>query len=134
MPHAGVFAASHDEMNGILQPEDLAGVGEYSVRASVVSPTVNVLCVNMNSTELAPLIYASWPNAKTTNSTSVPGQKLAADGYENDIQVEPGQSYLNSTIVDNLFQWGNASPNEVRQPPVFPMVYPSRFLLTEADL
>ena len=30
MPHAGVFSAAHDAKNGILQPEDLAGVGEYS--------------------------------------------------------------------------------------------------------
>lgn len=28
MPHAGVFSAAHDPKNGILQPEDLAGLGE----------------------------------------------------------------------------------------------------------
>ena len=32
MPHAGVFAAPDDPRNGILQPEYLAGVGEYNLR------------------------------------------------------------------------------------------------------
>jgi hypothetical protein len=77
MPHAGVLAASHDPVNGILQPEDLAGVGEYNVRAAVVSPTVNILCVNMNKTELEPLIYVDWPNADFNISTDGTGQRLA---------------------------------------------------------
>ena len=117
MPHAGVFSAAHDPKNGILQPEDLAGLGEYSVRASVVSPTVNVLCVDMTATELEPLIYVDWPNAMFTEN-DILGQKVAYSGYENDIQLQPGQSYLNSTVVDNIFGWG---ANNV-QPPVFPMV------------
>ena len=133
MPHAGIFAASHDAKNGILQPEDLAGVGEYSVRASIVSPTVNVLCVNLNSADLAPLIYVTWPNAKKINSTSVPGQEMAADGYDNDIQLETGQSYLNSTVVDDIFQWGAAYPNQIRQPPVFPMVCLSLLMVSETN-
>jgi hypothetical protein len=118
MPHAGVFSAAHDAKNGILQPEDLAGVGEYSVRASVVSPTVNVLCVNMNSTELSPLIYTEWPHAKT-NTSDIPDQKIPWSGYQNDIQLEPGQSWLNKTVVDDIFEWG---ATYARQPPVFPMV------------
>lgn len=77
MPHAGIFTAAHDGKNNILQPEELAGVGEYSLRASVISPTVNVLCVNMNQTELEPLIYADWPGALTNRSTENPQQKLA---------------------------------------------------------
>lgn len=122
MPHAGVFSAARNEKNGILQPEELEGVGEYAVRASVVSPALNVLCANLNSTELAPLIYVTWPNARATNSTTIPGQKLAANDYESDIQIMPGETYLNSTVVDDIFQWGAAYPDEVRQPPVFPMV------------
>ncbi len=118
MPHAGVFSAAHDAKNGILQPEDLAGVGEYSIRASVVSPTVNVLCVNMNSTELAPLVYTEWPNAITNNS-DIPNQKIPWSGYEDEIQVQTGQTYLNKTVVDDIFEWGAAYG---RQPPVFPMV------------
>lgn len=118
MPHAGIFSAAHDAKNGILQPEDLAGVGEYSIRASVVSPAINVLCVNMNSTELAPLVYTEWPNAITTNS-DIPNQKIPWSGYEDEIQLQPGQTYLNKTEVDDLFEWGATYG---RQPPVFPMV------------
>jgi len=77
MPHAGVFSAARDRKNDILQPEDLAGVGEYSLRAAVVSPTINVLCVNMKATEMDPLIYVRWPDATTIESTNFPTQKLA---------------------------------------------------------
>lgn len=119
MPHAGLFTAARASKNGILQPDELAGVGEYNIQASVVSPTVNVLCANMNKTEIAPLVYTTWPNAHTTNTTSMPGQVLAAPGYDNDIQLLPGQDYLNSTVLDDIFEWGEKYK---RQPPVFPMV------------
>ena len=119
MPHAGVFSAAHDPKNGILQPEDLAGLGEYSLRASVVSPSVNVLCANMNATELEPLVYVLWPNAITTDS-DIPGQQMAWTGYQNEAQLQPGQLYFNSTVVDDIFEWGATYE---RQPPVFPMVH-----------
>ncbi|KAM0154321.1 hypothetical protein ACHAQE_000825 [Botrytis cinerea] len=118
MPHTGVISAATDPINGILQPSDLEGVGEYKVRASVVSPTINVLCVNMNKTELSPIIYVDWPNAITTNSTNVPGQKMAWGGYTSEINLQPGQEYLNSTAVDDIFGWGV----DGKQPPVFPML------------
>jgi hypothetical protein len=118
MPHAGVFAAARNSKNDILQPEELLGLGEYQVRASVVSPVVNVLCVNMNEDELAPLIYNKWPHAVTTPSL-VPNQTFAWHGYEGENKPVPGQQYLNSTVVDDLFQWGEKYK---RQPPVFPMV------------
>lgn len=119
MPHAGVFAAARDQKNAILQPAELAGVGEYSLKASVVSPTVNVLCVNMNATELAPLIYVTWPNAQTVTNQALPGQKMAWTGYTDEVQLQPDESYLNSTVVDDIFEWGVMYQ---RQPPVFPMV------------
>lgn len=118
MPHAGLFAAARDPKNNILQPEQLEGLGEYNIEASVVSPTVNVLCANMNESAAAPLIYTTWPNAKT-NTSSTPGQKLAWPGYQDDIRILPGKSYLNSTDMDDIFEWG---PKYSRQPPVFPMV------------
>lgn len=118
MPHTNVIAAATDAINGILQPADLEGVGEYKVRASVVSPTINVLCANMNKTELSPIIYVDWPNAITIQSMSVPNQKVAWGGYISQIVLEPGQEYLNSTAADEVFGWGV----DGRQPPVFPMV------------
>lgn len=64
---AGVYkAATNRALNGILQPSDLDGVGSYNVSASVVSPAVNVLCVNMDSEELSPLINGSGSADNTT--------------------------------------------------------------------
>ncbi|TVY80412.1 hypothetical protein LSUE1_G004612 [Lachnellula suecica] len=93
MPHAGVIAATHQQRNDILQPEELDGVGEYSVKASVTSPGINVLCANMNATELGPLIS------------------------KGDLQPNPGTGYLNKTDVDDIFEWGQEYQ---RQPPTFP--------------
>jgi len=91
MPHAGVVAAAHDAKNEILQPEDLAGVGEYNVRAAVVSPSVNVLCANMNATELKPLIYVDWPNAEFNISIDGTQQKQASYVFPS---VTPNSSCL----------------------------------------
>lgn len=49
------------------------GLGEYSIQASVPSPGVNVLCANMSSDEMAPMVYgAQWPsfNGTAPNATS----------------------------------------------------------------
>lgn len=120
MPHAGVFSAARDRKNDILQPEDLAGVGEYSLRAAVVSPTINVLCVNMKTTELDPLVYVRWPHATTTESINFPTQKIAWQGYQSDVtQAFSQKPFLNSTVVDDIFHWGKSYN---RLPPVFPML------------
>jgi hypothetical protein len=122
MPHAGVYAAARDPRNNIMQPDELDGVGGYSVRASVVSPAVNVLCVNMAEDELAPLVYTEWPNANLTNSTQIPGQKIPtdADNWTNDIPTAGSNgTWLNSTVVDEVFRWGE---KYARRPPVFEMV------------
>jgi hypothetical protein len=119
MPHAGITAAAKDPKNGIVQPAELGGVGEYSLKASVVSSAVNVLCANVNETEIAPLICVTWPNATILTSKDNPTQKLASADYANDVQLLPGESYLNSTVVDDIFEWGSKYH---RQPPVFPMV------------
>lgn len=120
MPHAGVMAAAQDPKNGILQPDDLAGVGQYSLRASVVSPAMNVLCINANASELGPIVYATWPNA-ITNDTAIPNQKKPWVNWESDLQVKPGSNYPNTTVLDDLFQWGE---KHGRQPPIFTMVCP----------
>jgi hypothetical protein len=119
MPHAGIAAAAKAPKNGIVQPAELGGVGEYSLKASVVSSAVNVLCANVNETEIAPLICVTWPNATILTSKDNPTQKLAPADYANDVQLLPGESYLNSTVVDDIFEWGSKYH---RQPPVFPMV------------
>lgn len=122
MPHAGVYAAARDPKNNIMQPSELDGVGGYSIRASVVSPAVNVLCVNMAPNELAPLVYTEWPNANLTLSTQIPGQKIPvdADGWTKDIPTAGSNgTWLNSTVVDEIFLWGEKYK---RRPPIFEMV------------
>ncbi|KAI1389665.1 uncharacterized protein F4822DRAFT_399193 [Hypoxylon trugodes] len=122
IPHPGVYSAATDPRNNILQPDDLAGVGEYSIRASVVSPTVNVMCVNMAPDELAPLVYTTWRNARTEN-TDVPGQLIGVDDWFNDVPPPNDDEWLNRTAVDDVFQWG---PKYHRRPPVF-QLYPLDF-------
>jgi len=40
MPHANVFHAVRDPMNGIIQPQDLEGNGEYTVHGELtIRPT-----------------------------------------------------------------------------------------------
>ncbi|TVY36497.1 hypothetical protein LSUB1_G006791 [Lachnellula subtilissima] len=113
MPHAGVIAAARQERNAILQPEELDGVGEYSVRAAVVSPAINVLCANMNAKELAPLVYDQWPH-----HSDAPADQIGQPGHDEDlIPVRPSK-FLNTTVVDDIFEWGE-SETYSRQPPIF---------------
>ncbi|KAM3510501.1 hypothetical protein MY11210_005851 [Beauveria gryllotalpidicola] len=118
MPHPGVAAAAKSPLNGILQPHDLSGVGEYAIKAGVVSPAVNVLCVNMSPSELGPLVYTEWPYANKS-ATGVGNQTI---GWKNWTTEVPGygdsgnDDFLNRTEVDDIFRWG---PKYNRRPPVF---------------
>ncbi|KAI1812397.1 hypothetical protein GGS20DRAFT_578380 [Poronia punctata] len=115
MPHPGVYAAATDPINNILQPNDLRGLGEYSIEASVASPAVNVMCVNLDKEEVSPLIYTEWPNART-NNTDIPGQKIGVLDWQNDIPVASPKEWLNRTAVDDIFLWGEKYG---RRPPTF---------------
>ncbi|KAG6009018.1 hypothetical protein E4U21_003349 [Claviceps maximensis] len=126
MPHPGVYAAATAPENAIMQPVDLAGVGEYTIRAGVVSPTINVMCVNMDVNELAPLMYTQWPHSIVT-PTGVGDQVTGPVDWERTvpppINEDGGTEYLNRTVVDDIFRWG---PKYERRPPVFSM-FPSNF-------
>ena len=108
MPHAGVFAATREPINGILQPQDLAGLGEYHVHASVPSPVTNVLCATMQKDDLAPMVYTDWPGSNGTASNLT--------GWPNGFGIPLYPSYLNSTPVDDLFGFGEKYD---RRHPVF---------------
>ncbi|KAJ5660011.1 hypothetical protein N7507_006462 [Penicillium longicatenatum] len=113
-PHGGIPAAAMDAINNIRQPQDVSGEGKYKIEASVPSPVVNVLCVGMNESELSPLVYSSWPNAHFNATTwSVNGSP--------DIPRTP--SWLNSTVVDSIFGFGEAYG---QRPPVFG-TYPEEY-------
>ena len=110
MPHSGIFQAARDIRNDILQPEDLNGEGIYSLRASVPSPVMNVLCANMNHDELKPIIYAEWN-----------GETVDIGNWKN---LQPKASTNNKTVVDDIFGWNDGKG--IHSPPVFPR-YPKPF-------
>ncbi|EGX90325.1 hypothetical protein CCM_06743 [Cordyceps militaris CM01] len=126
MPHPGVAFAAISPQNKILQPRHLGGVGEYSVRAGVVSPAINVLCVNMAPDELKPLIYTEWPNAKT-NLTNDGKQKTGWENWTSEVPPDSDSSgkpnWRNKTVVDDIFRWG--AKYERRAP--FFRLYPSDY-------
>ncbi|KAL1867693.1 hypothetical protein Daus18300_006249 [Diaporthe australafricana] len=119
-PHPGVYKAATNHENNILQPSDLDGLGSYNISASVVSPAVNALCVNMNREELEPLVYTAWPDANVTENANSPNQDIGWEGWQDDVPVAAEGEWLNSTVVDDIFRWG---PRYNRTPPVF-QLYP----------
>ncbi|KAF7563202.1 hypothetical protein G7046_g905 [Stylonectria norvegica] len=134
-PHPGVYAAATLSENGILQPDDLAGVGEYAIRAGVVSPSVNVLCVNMDFDELKPLVYTEWPGDVKINETGVGNQTMGWSGWGEavppPVSDDGKENWLNRTVVDDIFQWG---PKYKRRPPVF-QLYPADYnLITNSSV
>lgn len=114
MPHAGVLSAARDGINDILQPEDLDGLGIYSVHASVPSPAINVLCASMTEDDLAPIVYSEWNSTEPFDASLWPSPLL--DFYD------PAQPW-NKTVVDDVFGWGpgyNVSETMTVPRPVFP--------------
>ncbi|KAF4983995.1 hypothetical protein FZEAL_700 [Fusarium zealandicum] len=99
LPHPQVWDAFRSPSCGILQPENLEGTGCIVMRASVSSPTLNVLCVNM---ERDPIVYEAWPYSKERN---------ISDWYN-----EAGKGWLNRTVVDDVLRWGD---NYQRDRPFF---------------
>ncbi|KAI8676270.1 hypothetical protein NCS56_00514400 [Fusarium sp. Ph1] len=92
IPHPGVWSASRFPENKILQPEDLSNAGGFSIKAAVVSPTLNTLCVNLDEDELTPLVYKEFPHSEN-------------DGLEAWAEKEIS-AWDNSTVVDDVFRWG----------------------------
>ncbi|MCJ1390993.1 hypothetical protein MMC18_003854 [Xylographa bjoerkii] len=115
MPHSGVFGASQLPQNGILQPEDFSGLGQFFIGASVPSPAVNVLCAAVSRAEISPLVYETWPGAQELpfNGSSWPL------GYD----LPRAPDWLNSTPVDDVFEFGERYS---RRPPIFPK-FPSEY-------
>ncbi|PSK34509.1 60S ribosomal protein L7 [Elsinoe australis] len=109
-PHAGVYQAARDPNNGILQPQELDGLGLYGVRASVASPVMNVLCIQTpNKADLDPLVYETWPaagNFSQFNSTIWPAQ----------IANITSSNFNNATALDKYFRWGNATEELLARP------------------
>lgn len=116
----GVYKAATNDENKILQPSDLDGLASYNISASVISPAVNVMCVNMNKEELEPLVYTEWPRANITENRNKPKQNTGWEEWDRDVPLASEGEWLNSTVVDDVFRWG---PRYGRRPPVF-QLYP----------
>ena len=115
MPHPVVYYSAEVEFPA---PVKGTGFGEHSVKASVVSPMSNTLCVNMNRSEIAPLVYVEWPNARF--NTTDTGRRIAAKDWFNDAPANISLlSNVTGSNVQSIFKWG---PIYNRNPPLFPQV------------
>lgn len=113
MPHAGVMSAVRNPINQILQPEDLNGLGEYDIVASVPSPAINVLCASATADELAPIIYSSWNNGTNAGELDILSWPLYHD--------LPDKYHCNASLgndLDALFNFGRGPG--LLLPPTFP--------------
>lgn len=124
MPHAGVVTAALNSQNGIMQPDELNGLGIYSIRASVPVPFINVICaMNLDNDTLKPLINGfGWKDTTDGTGASPNSQALQSCTPTNMLTV---LRLLSGTRLDDVFQWG---PNYGLQkwPPVFAQ-YPSDY-------
>ena len=110
-PHTGVATAARNPNNSIAQPEDLDGVGRYTINASVASPLFHSLCATVSEKHLAPLIFEKWNLAnETLNHTTWPSQLRFSDAHSS--------PYLGGTKLDDIFEWGEKY-GDYAWPPVF---------------
>ncbi|CAG8983046.1 hypothetical protein HYALB_00006074 [Hymenoscyphus albidus] len=109
MPHPVVYYSVRKEFP---KAKKGSGLGEYTMKASVLSPTSNTMCVNMNRSEAAPLVYLEWPGPHIT-----PG--VARRGWDKDLYGNHTnyKSNITATHVGSIFKWGSKYD---RQPPIFP--------------
>ncbi|EZF29758.1 hypothetical protein TMEN_8394 [Trichophyton mentagrophytes] len=113
MPHAGIFSAARHPKNNIRLPEDLGGQGGFNIKAAIPSPIVNVICAGMTEEELAPIIYTKWPhpNFEFNASTWLMNQTSDMPNYPD---------WLNATVVDDIFEFGEKFGDRGQRPPIFP--------------
>lgn len=117
-PHTGVLAAARDPINSIAQPEDLDGVGRYTINASVASPLLHSLCATVSEEHLAPLIFEKWDlTQEPLNHTTWPAQLEFSEAHPS--------PYLGGTPLDDIFGWGEKY-GDVFWPPIF-MSLPTEF-------
>jgi hypothetical protein len=109
MPHIGVSNAVRDLRNDMPESDASDIIKAYSLWASVPSPVIRVLCVHVNETELAPIIYDTCNSDERKNTTvwtEAPGMDKTTT--------------TNSTVVDDLFGWTKIDNESVLDyPPVF---------------
>ena len=116
MPHAGVPLAAYDGKNGILQPrvspiqspmfgirllmhvQDLDGLGIYNIRASVPSPVVDVLCANVEDSDIKDIVYSETAQGKR--------KPLNISTYPAEVNFTALNNFNITTPLDDIFGWG----------------------------
>ncbi|KAI5361935.1 hypothetical protein Slin15195_G055850 [Septoria linicola] len=125
MPHIGVVQAAADPINDIMQPYEVDGA-TYSIRASVPSPVVNVLCVTLSEAQLTPFVYDKWTFADgggcnrtdwVTNGTwpTCAGYQEGTGPYLDN----PDMTKAPEPLLNDIFRWGEKWGAN-RYPPIFP--------------
>ncbi|ERF74565.1 hypothetical protein EPUS_00695 [Endocarpon pusillum Z07020] len=122
MPHANVYRAARDRINDIMQPQDLnqgndqgndQGNGQYTIRASVPAPAVNILCAGVTEDDVKSLIYVTWPTNNGTFNASTWTSQTPSD------MIHP-PDYPNATAIDDLFGFGPEMGEARQRAPIFP--------------
>jgi hypothetical protein len=114
MPHANIFNAARDRTNDIMQPQDLnQGSGQYTIKASVPAPAVNILCAGVTEEDIENLIYVRWP---TNNGTFNPSTWVSEP--PSDMLQLP--AYPNASAIDDLFDFGPEMGDARQRAPIFP--------------
>jgi hypothetical protein len=114
MPHTNVFHAARDRVNDIMQPQDLnQGNGQYTIKASVPAPAVNILCAGVTEDDIASLIYVKWP----TNNGTFNANTWAIKAPSDMIRIP---DYPNATAIDDLFDFGPTAGDARQRAPIFP--------------
>ena len=114
MPHPGVVSAAIDPGNDIMQPNEMNGLGIYSIRASVPVPYVNVICaMGLSKSDLKPVVYELWDNAEPISDYGTWPHQLENARYD--------YPYLGGTPFDDVFKWGEKHGDK-NWPPIFAKV------------
>ncbi|KAJ8114529.1 hypothetical protein OPT61_g3606 [Boeremia exigua] len=118
MPHTGILNAVDDPNNDMPQVDDSGNLEPYRLWASVPSPVMNVLCVNLNEDELSPMVHFNRTDGSANDAASAISRRAA------------NPTTTNTTALDELFGW-NRGGEEARigNQPVFSS-YPEPFGMT----
>jgi hypothetical protein len=88
-------------------------MGVYNIRASIPSPYLNVLCVNVKSDEIKGLVYEAQPNVTLNSTADLPTTFTDAFNWTSFATLK--------TPLDDIFGWDSE-----HRPPIF-YKYPIHF-------
>jgi hypothetical protein len=109
MPHTVLYSAANDAASNIMQPEDLDGLGAYTIRGALPSPYINVLCVNAQRDNIEDLVFESVGNTTLNPLVDLPW------AYTNEFNWTAFSDI--KTPLDDIFGWD--AKNADLAPPIF---------------